>query len=325
MIEAAWYVLAAAFVLDFFLGDPRYLPHPVVGMGNAIGFFEPRFRQAFKNPLTAGGFFTFFLVGLTYVQVLILITLTAWIHPLLGAGVQTVLLFFCFSVKGLKHAAMAVAKPLARKDLTAAREKIGLIVGRDPRNLDEAGVTRAAVETVAENFVDGFLAPLFWAVILGVPGAMAYKMINTLDSMVGYQNDRYLLFGRVSARLDDAANFIPARVSVFVIAAAAAFLPGISGTGALRVGMSQGRRHKSPNAGFPEAAFAGALKIRLGGPSIYHGREVDKPFIGSAYADPDISAVHQACRLMQAASVMGLLGALVISALIFAFLKVSGT
>jgi adenosylcobinamide-phosphate synthase len=325
MIEAAWYVLIIAVGLDFFLGDPRYLPHPVVGMGNAIGFFEPRFRQAFKNPLTAGVFFTFFLVGISYAMALILITLTEWIHPMLGAGVQAVLLFFCFSVKGLKDAAMAVAKPLAEKDLITAREKVGLIVGRDPRNLDEAGVTRAAVETVAENFVDGFLAPLFWAVILGVSGAVAYKMINTLDSMVGYQNDRYLLFGRSSARLDDAANFIPARLSVFVIAAAAACLPGISGTRALRVGMSEGRRHKSPNAGFPEAAFAGALEIRLGGPSIYHGRQVDKPFIGSAYADPEISAVHQACRLMQAASITGLLGALVLCAVKVAFLKVSGT
>jgi adenosylcobinamide-phosphate synthase len=134
-------------------------------------------------------------------------------------------------------------------------------------------------------------------------------MINTLDSMVGYRNDRYLLFGRASARLDDAANFIPARLSVLVIAAAAGCLPGMSGAGALHTGFSEGRRHKSPNAGFPEAAFAGALKVRLGGPSIYHGRQVDKPFIGSAYADPDIPALHQACRLMQTSAVAGLLGA----------------
>jgi adenosylcobinamide-phosphate synthase len=131
--------------------------------------------------------------------------------------------------------------------------------------------------------------------------------------MVGYRNDRYLLFGRASARLDDAANFIPARLSVLVIAAAAAVLPHMSGAGALRVGMSEGRRHKSPNAGFPEAAFAGALKIRLGGPSIYHGRQVNKPFIGSAFDDPDLSMVHQACRLMQASSMAGLLGAVLVT------------
>jgi adenosylcobinamide-phosphate synthase len=312
MMEAAWYILAAAFLLDLFLGDPRKLPHPVVGMGNAISFFEPRFRRLFKTPLTAGIFFALFLVGAVYFLTWVSIRWAEWIHPLVGTGVQTVLLFFCFSVKGLKDAAMAVAAPLSSGDLETAREKVGMIVGRETQHLDESGVTRAAVETVAENLVDGFLAPLFWAMILGVPGALAYKMINTLDSMVGYRNDRYLLFGRASARLDDAANFIPARLSVLVIAAAAAVLPHMSGAGALRVGMSEGRRHKSPNAGFPEAAFAGALKIRLGGPSIYHGRQVDKPFIGSGFDDPDISAVHQACRLMQASAMAGLLGAVLL-------------
>ncbi len=252
---------------------------------------------------------------------LVLIWLAGQIHPLLGMGGQVTLLFFCFSIKGLKDAAMAVAAPLTSGDLTTAREKVGMIVGRDPRNLDEAGVTRAAVETVAENLVDGFLAPLFWAVILGVPGAVAYKMVNTLDSMVGYQNDRYLLFGRASARMDDAVNYIPARLSVLVIAAAAGCLPGMSGAGALCVGLSEGRRHKSPNAGFPEAAFAGALKVRLGGPSIYHGRQVDKPFIGSAYTDPDIPAVHQACRLMQTSAIAGLLWAVGLTWLKIAVLK----
>lgn len=313
MMETAGYILAAAFLLDLFLGDPRKLPHPVVGMGNAIAFFEPRFRRVFKNPLTAGIFFALFLVGAVYLTAWVSIHWAGWIHPLVGAGLQTVLLFFCFSVKGLKDAAMAVAAPLSSGDLATARERVGMIVGRETQHLDQAGVTRAAVETVAENLVDGFLAPLFWAVILGVPGALAYKMINTLDSMVGYRNDRYLLFGRASARLDDAANFIPARLSVLIIAAAAAVLPHMSGAGALRVGMSEGRRHKSPNAGFPEAAFAGALNIRLGGPSIYHGRQVDKPFIGSAFDDPDLSMVHQACRLMQASSMAGLLGAVLVT------------
>lgn len=315
MIESGWYILIAAFILDLFLGDPRHLPHLVVGMGKAIHFFEPRFRQRFKNPLAAGTFFTFFLVGTCYVLAWILIGWAMWIHPLLGAGVQAALLFYCFSVKGLKDAAMAVAASLSINDLKTARKKLGLIVGRDTRTLDESEVARAVVETVAENLVDGFLAPLFWALVLGVPGAVAYKMTNTLDSMVGYPNDIYLLFGRASARLDDAANFIPARLSVFVIAAAAACLPKISGTGALRTGWSEGRHHKSPNAGFPEAAFAGALRIRLGGPNIYHGSRVDKPYIGSAFNDPDILAVDTACLLMQTASIAGLLGALVLIAL----------
>jgi len=321
MIEPGGYILITAFILDFFLGDPRQLPHLVVGMGEAIHFFEPRFRQMFKNPLTAGIFFTCFLVGTAYGMAWVLTGWAMRIHPLLGAGVQTLLLFYCFSIKGLKDAAMAVATSLSIKDLKTARKKLSLIVGRDTRTLDESGVTRAAVETVAENFVDGFLAPLFWALVLGVPGAVAYKMINTLDSMVGYRNETYVLFGRASARLDDAANFIPARLSVFVIAVAAACLPNISGRRAWRTGWSEGRQHKSPNAGFPEAAFAGALKIRLGGPSIYHGTRVDKPYIGSVFNDPDISAVHTACRLMQTASITGLVGALVLIALNFTVFK----
>jgi adenosylcobinamide-phosphate synthase len=312
MIEAAWYVLGAAFLLDFFLGDPRYLPHPVVGMGKAIGFFEPRFRRMCDNRFRAGVCFAVFLVVTSYLVALGLVVWAGWIHPLLGVVVQVVLLFYCFSVKGLKDAAIAVWVPLSSGDLDTAREKVALIVGRETRVLDGPGVTRAAVETVAENFVDGFLSPLFWALVLGVPGAVAYKMVNTLDSMVGYKNDTYLLFGRASARLDDAANFIPARLSVPVIAAAAVFVPRASGAAALRTGLLEGRRHKSPNAGFPEAAFAGALGVRLGGPNIYHGRLLDKPYIGAGFDDPTPSAIFLACRLMQTAAVCGLLAATIL-------------
>jgi adenosylcobinamide-phosphate synthase len=313
MIEAGWYILAAAFLFDFFFGDPRYLPHPVVGMGRAIHFFEPRFRQMCDNRFRAGVCFALFLVGFSYVLALALVGWAGWIHPLLGMGVQVLLLFFCFSVKGLKDAARAVAYPLAAGDLNTARKQVALIVGRETRALDACGVTRATVETVAENFVDGFLSPLFWALVLGVPGAVAYKMINTLDSMVGYQNDTYMLFGRASARLDDAANFIPARLSVPLIAAAAVFVPGAYGAAALRTGLSEGRRHKSPNAGFPEAAFAGALGVRLGGPNIYHGRPVDKPYIGAGFDDPKPAAIFLACRLMQTAAVCGLLAAMILA------------
>ena len=315
MVEAAWYIFLAAFLLDFFLGDPGNLPHPVVYMGRAIAFFETRFRRIFINQFTAGLVFAVFLIGCTYFLVLVLVWSAGRIHLVFGAGVQVLLLFYCFSVKSLKDAALAVARPLGAKDLPAARHSLSMIVGRETRTLDESGITRAAVETVAENFVDGFLSPLFWALVLGVPGAVAYKMVNTLDSMVGYDNDRYLLFGRASARIDDAANFIPARLAVFVIAAAAFFVPEASGARAVKIGFSQGRQHKSPNAGFPEAAFAGALGIRLGGPNIYHGKQVDKPYIGTAFGDPDISAIGSACRLMQAAAVAGLAAAIFLAVL----------
>ena len=316
MVEAVWYIFLAAFFLDFFLGDPRNLPHPVVYMGRSIAFFEPRFRRVFINPFTAGAGFAVFLIGCTYFLALALVWSASWMHPVFGLMVQVLLLFYCFSVKSLKDAALAVAAPLGAGDLAAARRSLSMIVGRETRTLDRPGITRAAVETVAENFVDGFLSPLFWALVLGVPGAVAYKMVNTLDSMVGYNNEVYALFGRAAARIDDAANFIPARLAVFVIAAAAFFVPGASSAGAVKTGFSQGRRHKSPNAGFPEAAFAGALRIRLGGPGIYHGRQVDKPYIGAAFDDPNIPAIESACRLMQASAVTGLATAVFLAALI---------
>ncbi len=315
MVEAAWYIFFAAFVLDFFLGDPRKLPHPVVYMGRAIGFFEPRFRRFVINQFTAGVLFAVFLILCAYFLALALVWSAGRIHLLFGLGIQVLLLFYCFSVKSLKDAALAVAQPLGAKDLPRARRNLSMIVGRETRSLDEPGITRAAVETVAENFVDGFLSPLFWALVLGVPGAVAYKMVNTLDSMVGYNNDIYALFGRAAARIDDAANFVPARLAVLVIAAAAVFVPEASGAGALKTGFSQGRQHKSPNAGFPEAAFAGALLICLGGPGTYHGRQVDKPYIGTAFDDPKISSIVSACRLMQAAAVTGLSAAIFLAAL----------
>ena len=162
-----------------------------------------------------------------------------------------------------------------------------MIVGREVKYLDNTGVVKATIETVAENFVDGFLSPLCFALVGGVPLAMAYKMINTLDSMVGYKNEKYILFGRVAAKIDDIANYIPARISLVVISFAAGLLDIRKGKRALLTGFKDGRLHKSPNAGYPEAAFAGALKIKLGGPNYYHGKLVEKPYIGSRFKNPE--------------------------------------
>ena len=298
MCEISWYVLFAAFVLDFLVGDPRWLPHPVVGMGNAISWFEPRFRRWISNPFFSGAFFAFFLIISTWALSFGLVRLAALIHPLLGIGVQVLLLFYCFSATSLVDAAQEVARPLEAHDIVTARKKVAMIVGRETKRLDEVAVTRATVETVAENFVDGFLSPLFFALLFGVPGAMAYKMVNTLDSMVGYKNETYLLFGRASAKIDDLANFIPARLSVLVIGLAAFLLSVQRGLSALKTGFSQGRYHKSPNAGYPEASFAGALGIRMGGPNVYHGKLVDKPYIGGQFPDPDTTGITRACELM---------------------------
>ncbi|MBU0462854.1 MAG: adenosylcobinamide-phosphate synthase CbiB, partial [Proteobacteria bacterium] len=302
MIEIQWYVILAAFILDFVLGDPRRLPHPVIYMGSAISFFEDPFRRYFKQPLVSGFFFASFLILSTWLIAFVTIKVSMSIHPVFGNFVQVVLLFFCFSSASLEKAALSVFQALEENNIEKAREKVSYIVGRNTKTLDQKGVTRASVETVAENFVDGFLSPLFFAMIGGVPLAIAYKMVNTLDSMVGYKNDTYILFGRPAARIDDVANFIPARISVLIISLSAALLSFKKGGLALKTGFSQGSLHKSPNAGYPEAAFAGALKIRLGGPNIYHGKLVEKPYIGKEFKDPEKESIKQACDLMMLAS-----------------------
>ncbi|MBU8850084.1 MAG: adenosylcobinamide-phosphate synthase CbiB [Desulfobacterales bacterium] len=307
MIEIQWTVILAAFILDFILGDPKILPHPVVYMGKAIGFFEDWFRRYFKHLLISGFFFACCLILSVWLISFVIIKVSISIHPVFGMLVQVVLLFFCFSSTSLEKAALSVFKALEENNIEKAREKVSMIVGRQTQTLDEKAITQASVETVAENFVDGFLSPLFFAMIGGVPLALAYKMVNTLDSMVGYKNDTYLLFGRASARIDDAANFIPARISVLIIALAASLFSFKRGVLALKTGFSQGSLHKSPNAGYPEAAFSGALEIRLGGPNMYHGTLVKKPYIGKEFKDPEKGKIRQACDLMMFCSFLAIL------------------
>lgn len=307
MIEIQWVVILSAFILDFILGDPKILPHPIIYMGKAIDFFESRFRKYCKPLLISGFFFAGFLILSTWLLAFITIKLTISIHPVLGNIVQAILLFFCFSSASLEKAAINVFLALEENDIKKARKKVSMIVGRQTQTLDQSAITRASVETVAENFVDGFLSPLFFAMIGGVPLALAYKMINTLDSMVGYKNDTYILFGRASARIDDAANFIPARLSVLIISLSAFLFSFKRGLLSLRTGFSQGSFHKSPNAGYPEAAFAGALKIKLGGPNIYHGVLVKKPYIGKEFKDPQKGKIKQACDLMMLSSFLATL------------------
>ncbi len=308
MFDLTWQILALAFVLDVLVGDPAWLPHPIIWMGNAISFFEKKFRQWISPPVTSGLVFALFLISGVWAVSSLAVYLAYRVHPLAGAGIQTLMLFYCFSVRSLSRAAMDVARPLMAGDLARARIMVGYIVGRETQNLDAPGITRATVETVAENFVDGFLSPLFFALVFGAPGAMAYKMVNTLDSMVGYKNETYILFGRAAARIDDVANFIPARLSVPVISLAAAFISKALGKRALATALSEGRNHKSPNAGYPEASFAGALAVRMGGPNIYHGQMVEKPYIGGRFKDPAPEKIQQACELMMMSALVAVIG-----------------
>jgi len=286
-----------AFILDFFLGDPQGLPHPIRWMGRAIERAEPVFRSCFQDPRRAGLLFAAVLVSVTWGVAFLLVRAAHGISPGLGGLVEILMIYYALAARSLMDAAQSVACALEAGDLAAARRRVAMIVGRETDQLDREGVSRAAVETVAENLVDGIVAPLLYAVLGGGPLAMAYKMVNTLDSMVGYKNDRYRDFGRAAARLDDAANWLPARLTVPCAALAAALLNGRWRT-VLATVRRDGRKHTSPNAGLPEAAFAGALAVRLGGPNRYHGVMVAKPWIGADFGPASTADIGRSCDLM---------------------------
>jgi adenosylcobinamide-phosphate synthase len=298
-------VLPAAFALDLMLGDPQILPHPVRWMGAAIVRLEPFFRRHIRDEFRAGLLFTVTLVSLSWTFSFAILVAARKIHPLVGWIAEVLMVYSTLSVKSLRQAAMAVARELNNGELELARSRVAMIVGRDTRDLSRRGVVRAAVESVAENLVDGVLSPLFYAAIGGAPLALAFKMTSTLDSMIGYKTPRYNRFGKAAARLDDTANFVTARLSVPVIALAAR-LRFATGRRAWITALREGARHASPNSGRPEAAFAGALGVKLGGPSNYHGRLVHKPHIGVVFGEAEVEHIFRACDLMQLSAVIWL-------------------
>ena len=311
-----WLTLPAAFLLDALIGDPPSLPHPIRWMGRAIEQSEPFWRRTVASERLAGLLFAASLI-LGCWLVALLVTGLAWkVHSLLGFAVETVLLFYCLSAKSLRQAALEIDRLLAAGEVDRARAQVRMIVGRDVDRYEADDIARATVETVAENVVDGVLSPLFFAALGGAPLALAYKMVNTLDSMVGYKNPRYLLFGRAAARIDDVANFLPARLAVPLIALAARRVEGASSRQALDTARREGKNHASPNAGYPEAAFAGALGVRLNGPNVYHGVLVDKPYLGAAFGPVTRAHIARACRLMTWAAVYGGLAAWLLSRLL---------
>lgn len=302
-----WAALPCAFLLDLLFGDPPNWPHPVRLMGHLITRTEPWFRSVFPSPFVAGAFFAPALILSAFGTGLALTLLTWSIHPLLGFSVESVLLYYCFSARSLNQAGMEIHSLLSQNKVDEARSAVRMIVGRDVSQYGGDDIARATVETVAENSVDGVLAPLFFAALGGAPLALAYKMTNTLDSMVGYKSERYLYFGRTAARIDDVANFLPARLGVIIISLAAALLPNAFTGQAWRTARREGSHHSSPNAGYAEAAFAGALSIKLNGPNYYGGVLVDKPWIGKEFATVQVADIARACRLMLMASIVGTL------------------
>jgi adenosylcobinamide-phosphate synthase len=289
--------ILCALALDAAVGDPRWLPHPARFTGRLALRIEPLARRCLNDERLAGMAAAGATVGLAATAATLVVRGARRLHPLAGEAASVLILWSTFAARDLADHALAVHAALERDDLPEARELVGRMVGRDVAVLDEAGVVRAVVESVAENTVDGVTAPLFYAYLGGPVAAAAYKAISTLDSTFGYRNERYARFGWASARADDVANYLPARLTVIASFSAAALL-GLRPVDVLRVCLRDGGKHASPNSGLAEAAMAGALGVQLGGPLSRDGRFVDQPTLG----DPlqPLSRVHikQAVRLM---------------------------
>lgn len=265
--------LLTGWLLDLFLGDPPRLPHPVVGFGRAISFGEKHLNRG-RNRVLKGGLLAVALITAVYLLTVLLLRLTLFLPSVVTIALQALLIFFCLSGTTLIREVRMVFEAVDRS-LEEGRKQVSRIVGRDTSELSAQEVRTAALETLAENLSDGVIAPLFWYMVLGVPGMLAYKMVNTLDSMIGYRNERYGQFGRVAARLDDATNYIPARLTALLMIIAVGRLSLV------KFIYKYGNQHASPNSGYPEAALAGILNCRFGGPHVYFGKTVWKPFIGS--------------------------------------------
>jgi len=303
-----WAVLGG-FVLDALFGDPAWLPHPVVYMGKAISklekFLRPRLPKTPQGELLGGAIVAFCLPVGTFLLTGLVCWGAARLHPLLGLAVQ---MFWCgqaLAARGLVQESTNVYKELKKPDLPGARKAVSRIVGRDTAELTAEGVTKAAVETVAENASDGVIAPLLYMLIGGAPLALTYKAINTMDSMLGYKNERYLYFGRVPAKLDDVANYIPSRLAGLLWVAAAAFTHN-DAKGAWKIWRRDRRRHASPNSAQTESACAGALGVQLAGPAYYFGEYYAKPTIGDALRPIEPEDILRANQMMYVASAFAL-------------------
>jgi len=293
-------VLLAAYVLDRMIGDPRSLPHPVIGMGKAITAIERVIRRFVSRPRglkLAGLFLPLTVVGGTWALTAVLLWLLSLVSPWLMWIAEVWLVSTTIASRGLKDAGMAVYAELHKGDIPAARQALGMIVGRDTAALDSPEIVRGTVETVAENIVDAIVSPLFFALLGGAPLAMAYRAVNTLDSMVGYKNEKYRELGWASARLDDAANLVPARLTALLLVLCARLLR-LDWRRSLRTVLRDARLHPSPNSGYPESAVAGALGIRLGGMNVYHGVASFRSYMGDPLRTMEPEDIILTSRLM---------------------------
>ncbi len=307
--------LVGGFALDALLGDPYDMPHIIRWIGSLISWTEgalrthlpasPRWERA------AGVLLLLVVTGVSCAGVVLVLRVAELASPWLALVVETFVCYQMLAAKQLRIEAMRVYDTLREEGLETARTAVSMIVGRDTQVLDEAGVVRAAVETVAENTSDGVVAPLLFMAVGGAPAAVLYKAVNTMDSMVGYKNERYRYFGTAAAKLDDLLNWVPARLTG-VLMCVAAGLVGLNARGAWRIFLRDRRKHPSPNSAHPEAACAGALGVQLAGPTSYFGVMHDKPTIGDATRAIEPEDIVRACRLLTVASLLALVLAVVV-------------
>lgn len=287
-----------AYILDRILGDPRWLPHPVVGMGKLI-YLGDRLLNRGRYRKAQGVLMVLLLLTIVGGLVIVLVRVAYGFHPYLGYFLEGVLIWSTIAVKGLGDAARLVAKPLQQKDFTSARQALGQIVGRDTANLGESEIVRGTVETVAENTCDAVIAPLFYAFFGGGLGAILYRAVNTCDAMVGYRNERYLAFGWGSARLDDLLNWLPSRLTALLMLSVNRPAVGISWRQAWRVMCRDARKHPSPNSGFGEATTAAILGVQLGGRNYYQGIPEDRPRMGDPLYPLATKQIEGAIQIME--------------------------
>lgn len=317
-------IIGIAYILDLLLGDPPWLPHPIKGIGYLAQRLEMPLRRAIKNEprsfyneeipcskkergeRTAGIIFAALIIGLVYGLSLLIIGIAAHLNPVLSFILSIFFIYTSLAIKDLKVESMRVYRALEKQDIDLARKNLSFIVGRDTHNLSDKDIIRATIETIAENTVDGIISPLFYTFLGGAPLALAYKAANTLDSMVGYKNDKYRNFGWASARIDDCLNFIPARISGPLLAAASG-LAGSDAINSFKIFLRDGRKNPSPNSGIPEAAMAGALQIQLGGLNYYNSTPALKPFVGNAIHPLEIRHILKSIRIAYLCSFLSLL------------------
>ncbi|AOY76349.1 adenosylcobinamide-phosphate synthase CbiB [Clostridium formicaceticum] len=302
-------LLLSAYILDLILGDPQGFPHPVRYIGNLIAYLEKKLlnlKKSTQHQFIMGMFLSIIVIATTYILTLVIITFAYSLHAYVGIIVSVLLGYTVLATKSLDVETRKVYKKLEGGSIEDARVALSYIVGRDTEDLDEKEITRATIETIGENISDGIIAPMFYFFIGGVPLAMAYKAANTLDSMVGYKNDKYLYFGRFSARFDDVVNYIPARLTALFIIIAS-LLKGKNYSQSIKTVLKDSDKHNSPNAGYPEAAVAGALEIQLGGTNKYFGKEVYKPTIGNAVDILNKSHIIKTIDLMYWTSAVAIL------------------